>query len=250
MWLAFCDSTDQAALWAAEGLRTRGLDPLVWVSPEGLAGSRCWEHRVNRTGADIAITLADGSRLESKAVRGVLNRLVTVPYEPLRHVEPEDCEYASQELTAFFLSWLHALPCPVLNRATPQGLSGSWRHRSEWVWLSAQAGLPTPRYRQSSLSDEEVRDAKGTSPAGAVVTVLAVGQHVVGESAPPSILNGCRRLAHLTGTPLLGIEFTADSDGAWTFSGATPQPNLRRGGDALLDALASALQGGKEASNP
>jgi hypothetical protein len=180
----------------------------------------------------------------------VLNRLVTVPYEPLRHLEPEDRDYASQELTAFFLSWLHALPCPVLNRATPQGLSGAWRHRSEWVWLAAQAGLPTPRYRQSSSSGGQVRDAGITSPASTVATVLVVGRQVVGESAPSSILSGCQRLARLTGTHLLGIEFTADAGGAWTFSGATPQPDLRLGGSALLDALSSAFQGGKEESKP
>jgi hypothetical protein len=250
MWLAFCDSTDKAALWAVEGLRARGLAPLLWVSPEELARSRCWEHRVNRTGADIAITLADGSSLEGQALRGVLNRLAAVPYEPLRHIEPEDREYPSQELTAFFLSWLHGLPCSVLNRATPQGLSGAWRHRSEWFWLAAQAGLPTPRYRQSSLPDGEVRDAKGTSPSSPLVTVFVVGGHVVGEIASPSILSGCRRLARLTGTPLLGIDFTVDAGGAWTFSGATPQPDLRLGGNALLDALALALQGDKEESNP
>jgi hypothetical protein len=250
MWLALCDSTDRAALWAVEGLRARGLTPLTWVSPEGLTRSRCWEHRVDSTGADIAITLADGSRFESKAVRGVLNRLVTLPYEPLRHIEPEDREYACQELTAFFLSWLHALPCPVLNRATPQGLSGAWQHRSEWVWLAAQAGLPTPRYRQSSSSGGAVRDVEVTSPASTVTTVLVVGRHVAGESAPSSILSGCRRLARLAGTSLLGIDFRVDASGAWTFAGATPHPDLRRGGNALLDALASALQGGKEASKP
>jgi hypothetical protein len=138
----------------------------------------------------------------------------------------------------------------VLNRATPRGLSGSWRHRSEWVWLAAQAGLPTPRYLQSSSRGGEVGDAQLTSPASPLATVFVVGEHVVGEIAPPSILSGCQRLARLTGTSLLGIDFTVDAGGAWTFSGATPQPDLRLGGNALLDALASALQGDKEESNP
>jgi hypothetical protein len=77
-----------------------------------------------------------------------------------------------------------------------------------------------------------------------------VGRHVFGESAPSSILSGCRRLARLTGTHLLGIDFTADPDGAWTFAGAAPQPDLRLGGSALLDALAWALQGEKEELGP
>ena len=139
MWLVLCASTDVSALWAAQGLNARGLEPLEVVSAEMLAQSQRWEHRVGAKGVTIDITQADGRRLRSDTVRGVLNRLVSVPYAPLLLAHPADRDYASQELTAFFLSWLYALSLPVINRPTPQGLAGQWRHRSEWLWLAAQA---------------------------------------------------------------------------------------------------------------
>jgi hypothetical protein len=88
----------------------------------------------------------------------VLNRLVSVPDEMLRPAHPQDRDYVTQELTAFFLSWLYSLPPPVLNRPAPHGLCGSWRHRSQWVWLAARAGLPTPSYRQTSFDPGNERD--------------------------------------------------------------------------------------------
>jgi hypothetical protein len=111
-----------------------------------LAQSQRWEHR-GAKGVTIDITQADGRRLHNDTIRGVLNRLVSVPYAPLLLAHPADREYASQEHTAFFVSRLYALSLPVINRPTPQGLAGQWRHRSEWLWLAAHAGLPTPRYQ-------------------------------------------------------------------------------------------------------
>src|SRR5262249_31990250 len=149
--------------------------------------------------------------------------------------DPVDCEYASQELTAFFMSWLYALPQPVINQPTPQGLTGPWRHRSEWLWLASRAGLPTPFYRQTSHDHGDTRAWQGRlgSPDTAVQTVFVVTDKVVG-AAPPPILSSCQHLAKLAHTALLGIEFTAGAAGPWTFAGATPLPDLRLGGEALL----------------
>jgi hypothetical protein len=79
-----------------------------------------------------------------------------------------------------------------------------------------------------------------------VQTVFVVADQVVGATLPRHIRRGCRRLAELSHTALLGIEFTTDPAGPWTFAGATPVPDLRLGGEALLDALASALRGEQE----
>src|SRR5262245_39541024 len=91
-------------------------------------------------------------------------------------------EYASQELAAFCLSWLYALPSPVINRATPQGLAGQWRHRSEWLWLAAHAGLPTSLYRTTSEAPRDEQDGSGrlVPPDTPVQTVFVVADQVVG----------------------------------------------------------------------
>ena len=248
MWLVLCTSMDASALWASQGLQARGLEPLERVSAEMLAQSQRWEHRVDAQGATIDLTLADGRHIRNDAIQGVLNRLVCVPFEPLRLAHPTDRDYASQELTAFCLSWLYALPPPVLNRATPQGLAGPWRHRSEWLWLAACAGLPTPLYRETSEDPRDERDGQGRLvPSDTPVqTVFVVADQVVGATLPRHIRHGCRRLAELSHTALLGVEFATSSAGPWTFAGATPMPDLRLGGEALLDALASALRGQQE----
>ena len=65
------------------------------------------------------------------------------------------------------------------------------------------------------------------------------GSRVIGPEAPSEILEGCRRLARLSGEGLLGIELSED----FRFAGASPLPDLRLGGKPLLDALVCALRG-------
>ena len=52
-----------------------------------------------------------------------------------------DREYALSEMQAFYLSWLSAIPGQVVNRPTPQGLSGHWHHISEWALSAARLAL-------------------------------------------------------------------------------------------------------------
>lgn len=245
MWLVLCPSNDLAALWAYQGLKSRGLAPLELVSAEMLAYALRWEHRLSTKSMSVEITLADHRTIRSDAVRGILNRLSSVPQEQFERAGSADRNYAAEELTAFYMSWLCAMPQPVLNRPTAQGLSGSWRHLSEWVWMARKVGLPTFPYRQTG-SDKRV-DGQGRGPLVSeetrVKTIIVVGGDLAGASAPPDILEGCRRLAKLSGTALLGIEFVAGPQSVWSFAGATPLPDLRLGGAVLLELLASALVG-------
>jgi hypothetical protein len=246
MWLVLCDTDDVSALWAYQGLKARGLVPLELVSAETLSYGLHWEHRLSGEQASVEIQLADGRQICGEQINGVLNRLLTIPTLHWRNASAIDRDYVIQELTAFYLSWLHALRCPMLNRPTPQGLSGQWRQESEWVWSAAQAGLPTPVYRQTSFDqiDPMRGDRRLVQSSEAVKTVIVVDGCPVGAAAPAEVLDGCCRLAERSGTDLLGIEFVSGSAGDWTFVGATPMPDLRLGGRALLDALALALEGG------
>jgi hypothetical protein len=201
--------------------KAHGIEPLEVVSPETLAQSQRWEHHVGVEGVHITITLANRHQLCNNAIQGVLNRLVSVPYEPLLWADPVAREYASQELTAFFMSWLYALSQPVINQPTPQGLAGQWRHRSEWLWLAARAGLPTPFYRQTSHDYGDTRDRQGrfVSPDTAVQTVFAVADSVV--SLFFERLHGVGRClgpgGEYHGTPAKPVWLSCPSDGtgAW-----------------------------------
>jgi hypothetical protein len=242
MWLVLCSAEDLSALWAYQGLQARGLLPLELVTTEMLPHSLKWEHRLEESGTSTSITLADGRVINNRAVRGVLNRLAHVPLQHLAGAP--DYDYAIQEYNAFFMSWLYALPQPILNSADAQGLCGAWRHISEWVCLAAQAGLATPYYKQTSHDQfDESKEARRLFPAGtSTVTSIVVGDRVVGPALPREIQLGCLRLARLSQTPLLGIDLTnGRSANDWSFAGATPMPDLRMGGEPLLDALFAEL---------
>jgi hypothetical protein len=253
MWLVICGTNDVSSLWAYQRLKARGLlQPLELITSELLAYSLYWEHRVGNDKADITIHLADGRTIQRDQLSGMLNRHLFLPSDHLRLADPDDRSYAQQEMMALFMSWLKCLPEPVLNRPTAQGLSGAWRHISEWVWLAAKSGLPTPNYQQSSADLRDEHAEQRLFPKSIPVkTVFVVASEVVAGWAergrigvvPPEIAQACKRLSRLTQTELLGIEFVSTAQHPWTFASATPAPDLRLGGEALLDVLTLALQG-------
>jgi hypothetical protein len=238
--LVVCEETDLGAFWAAERLQSRGLSVEI-VTGADLAAAERWEHRLGRSGTTLALTFAGGERcLHSRDVRGVLNRLSFLPSAWLQRIGGADRDYAIQEMYALYLSWLHALPGPLLNRPTPQGLCGNWRHPSAWAVLAAHAGLSVASYRQSSEDDPAETWRAASEPP--VATVLVIGERVVAPPQMPSDQWGsCLRLARAAGTILLGIDFTPAASGGWEFSGASVVPDLIRGGEPVADALAEVL---------
>lgn len=245
MWLILCSAHDAVAEWARRGLASRGLAPLEVVYAEALPYGLRWEHRIGEAGAYVGFELRDGRRITSDGLRGVLNRLTHLPTQHLSMLP--DQEYISQELTAFSMSWLYALPCPVLNRPTAQGLCGPWLHVSEWVTLAARAGLPTPVYRQGGgdLIDE-TKTERTLFPRETTTGVVVVGGRVFGPRVfTREMEEGCVRLSALVSMPLLGVEFGRGEDGEWQFASATPLPDLSAGGEPLLDALAEELGASK-----
>jgi hypothetical protein len=237
-----CSAQDTPALWAYQGLRARGLTPLELLTAEMLTSNARWVHTVGVDGANFNVTLVDGRVIDNRYVKGVVNRLTHVPLEHLRGAP--DFEYATQEYTAFFMSWLKALPAPIFNGTASQGLSGTWRHVSEWVWLAAQAGLTTASYSQTSHDEiDESKQFRRIFPDETPTTmVVTLDDRVFGPQLPPHVTAGCIELARISKTPLLGIELTvSQSPALWTFAGATPMPDLRLGGEPLLDELARKL---------
>ena len=249
MWLVLCDADDEPAKWAYRGLKSRGLAPLELITTNDMDQGVSWEHHVGREGASVAFTLADGREIHSRTVRGVLNRLRWAPVKNLIYTRPEEREYATQELLAFFTSWLHCLPKPVLNKPSPHGLSGRWRHVSEWIWLASKAGLPTPEYRQSSrdlasefLFSDSIASGEGTGTVEAIV----LNRRVFCVETPPSLREGCLRLSEVSGTTIIGIEFANSSEDSWTLAGVTTMPDLRQGGEELLDWLTQSFMKWRE----
>jgi hypothetical protein len=242
-WLVLCDSRDRAALWAHERLSALGLAPLELVTSGDLAGAG-FEHRIDEEGASTVITLTDGRAVRSAEVRGTLNRLASAPAADLARLPPGDRDYALQELHALYLSWLHSLPGSLLNPPDHRGLCGAWRPPSQWADLGGRAGLAVRRDVFPTGLDEDQPGA----PVGE--DAIVVGEHVFSRlPLTPAATAGCVRLAALAGTPILGIRFEdAGSDRAEVLAWAGPLPDLRLGGEPLVEALADALRASREAA--
>jgi hypothetical protein len=241
MWLVLCSAQDWSALWAYDGLKRRGLAPVEVVTPEALAYAPLIEHRISDGRPSTRIRLQDGRIIDSVAVRGALNRLSGIPTEHLRKAQRSDRDYAAQELHSLFLSWLHGLPGQVINRPSPQGLSGAERHLSEWIWLAGQAGLPALPYHQDAAGLPPTFASPGAARSRWVLLDGVPYGPPHGPGLPEELGEGCANLARLSGTRLLDVEFARSAD-AWLFAGAQPAPDLCLGGEPLLDALAGALR--------
>lgn len=231
MYLVLCDSSDLAALWAWRELRRR-LDGVELVTTDALAYAVRWEHRVDSKETATTITLGDGRVICANETRGTINRVARLPFDHFR-ATAADREYAAAEQQAFFASWMHALPKPVLNPATPSGLNGGaqWRDHSEWLLLAAQSGLDVPLYVESESGEAELPTFTFAHE------LMVIGDEVVGPPHPPHVADGCRALARRASLGILGVAF----DLHWSFAFADVMPDLRLGGRAAVDALEGAL---------
>ncbi|GAA1390469.1 hypothetical protein [Catellatospora chokoriensis] len=230
MWLVLCHPDDHAALWAYTALKARGLAPLRLVCPQALACATHVVHRIDAHGARFELSLADGSTLASKQIRGVLNRMSSLPVAHLGPADDVDSRYAAEELSALALSWLSCISPVMVNRPSPRGLPGAWRPAAQWAVLAAQAGLAVsavPLY------------SPGLHPrplAPARVVVVAAGT-AYGAPAPEAVMRACVQLADAAELDLLSVGFHVEPDGTWRFAHADPLPDLRLGGQALIGRL-------------
>ena len=251
MWIVIAPEHDPSVPWVVKGLENRGLTSIEWLSPQQLAFAENWNHRLGKEGTFIRIRLKDHREIDSQEVAGVLNRLEQVPEAHSIPASSTDQQYAFQEMAAFYLSWLNSFDGPILNPPCPNGLSGPRLASLEWFCLAGRAQLRCPTLTQSS------RDPYGSiwqSKAGIQQeyltlpreNVFVVGELVLadrcGPPVPEPLITASLHLSQLANTPLLQIEFGRCEDGEWVFLSANPLPDLRVGGEPLLDALAKTLQ--------
>jgi hypothetical protein len=265
--LILSDVNDLLALRVAARLRSSAAGVQVrLVSLAELELSPAWQVHLDDSTRASSVRLHDGSTLSSDGPDVVFNRLQHVRMEHYAAAKPADREYALMEMFALMVSWLTSLPCPVLDRAAPDGLGGRPRSPIGWQILAGRAGLsPMRLLATTSLRRYRVPGWKeldprlllpGMEPVPVVAhldhpAVLAapignetcsgvvVGNEVLGN-LPAELVAPCLRLARLAGTTLLRCHFTRDGAGAtWLFTGADPW--LAEGDPAVADAVAQAL---------
>jgi hypothetical protein len=243
MYLVLCSSMDIPAQWAHQGLLAHGLDARL-LTAEMLESATQWEHHLDSRTNSISFVLSDGQAISGQEIDGVLNRLMAPSQNLARRAVPEDRDYALQETTAFYLSWLNSLSCPLLNQPTPQGLAGRWLHLSELTLFAHQAGLTTLAYRQTGGDAPEAGYQPSPSPSLNKTQVILLDGEVFGVAVPSAVSDGCRSLARLLQTRLLSVDFHSTPQDAWTFAFANPVPDLQIGGPRLVECLARTLQNG------
>jgi hypothetical protein len=175
MLVVVAHDRDAAARSLVERWRAAGEDAAV-LGPADLS-RRGWRFDV---GGDGGTSVIDGRLVETRALQGVIVRLVAVTAGELPAIHPEDRVYAAAEMHAFLLAWLDALPCPVLNRPLPVNLSGvpsgteAWNVRARRLGIAARAcrrvvnlGLssPTPVPGPRPVSVDVVGSRAFTGPA-------------------------------------------------------------------------------------
>jgi hypothetical protein len=175
------------------------------LTPEDL--SICgWRHHSHPTQEDIAVI--NRRVVASGEIKGVLTRLPWVSEQELTHIAPHDRAYVASEMTAFLLSWLDGLNCPLLNRPTPTCLSGPGWRTEQWIHLAAQLGIPVCPVRRHARRPEDIPNGAAQHPYH---TLTVVGRRCLGACDDMRTVHA-RRLAAAAGVDLLVTRFTSGEE--------------------------------------
>jgi hypothetical protein len=209
--LAARQGTDRVALLTCEDLSVPG-----------------WRHYVAAAGPPVAVI--DGREIALQEITGVITCLPNVSELELLHIVPADRAYVAAEMTAFLLSWLSSLSCPVINRPSPTCLSGPYWRPEQWAHLASRTGMRVqPVHRRVAF-------AEGPAPAAPESTTISViGERCLGQ-ADTAMLTGARRLARAANVETLTVRVSGPGPDA-TFLGADPWPDLtsQETADVLLE---------------
>lgn len=240
MWLILTEPYDDTGAWLAQGLRPYAPGPVIHLTTRDIAQGASTAHGLENGSAWFQVRLADGATIDSRTLRGVVNRVCALPPGLACRLRSPQRDCAERNFGLPLLHLLHHFDGPVLNRPTAHGISGDFRLDFEWAALASQVGL-------TRTPSRPVWSTAPASRAGPDVASLAViAEHVVSLPAgavevPAHVVICCRRLAALSRTSLLGLDLTRSVEGSWHFLRANPRPNLIPGGDPLLEAVAHSL---------
>lgn len=248
-----------------EAARLLSVDELILASR--------WSHRVVGGRTSTCIDLHDGSSLSDNDLGAVFNRLQFADNARFAGAQEDDRAYARMETFALLVSWLAGLKCPVVNPASPAGLSGRRHESFAWQLMAACCGLPVARLRFTTSArryrDPALIAVPEALPSGVPAMPLASGPAWFGEAIgserrsvlvagrrafcvdpapqardwcmPDSVLESCVRLADRAGQHLLHVFFAPVNGTArrWVFVSADAFPSLTT--DLAITAIADCL---------
>ena len=224
MLVIVANRQDDSAAWLAT--RWQAHDAVV-LTPADLS---CigWRYYVPDSGKSRAVI--GGREVSMGEINGVVTRMPAVFERELGHIVPADRPYVAAEMSAFLLAWLSSLNCVMLNRPTPNCLSGPNWNCEQWIHLAARLGIPVgPVHLGTALGLKE--------PSASGCDVIVVGNQCFGAAAPP-LFDHARALAAAAGTGLLAVKFTGpEADGELVSAGLWPDVSSPAVADAMLNYL-------------
>jgi hypothetical protein len=179
---------------------------------------RGWRATAGKT--DDWSIVADNKVYSVRSISGIITLLPRISAGELFDVEPDERSYAAAEASAFALFFLTEAPCPVVNRPTPDCLTGpNWRPE-QWMRAGFEAGIRTKESKRTNRAlPREIVAADCTS-----VTVLA-GKCL--EDTSEGCLPAVQKLAELAQVIFLKVYFTCER-GQSFFAKAELTPDLSR----------------------
>ena len=182
--------------------------------------SRCgWRHHPTSGGTD-ALPVGD-DLVPASAIAGVITRISAVTPGDLPHIVASDREYVAAEMSAFLLSFLTGLSCPVINAPTAGSLMGPGWTLVRWRAAAVAAGFAASDLRHAEgdrivVVGERCFGARSTATAAAAVRlaqrarVELLGMTVVEAAAAPR-MTAIEPWCALAGAALEALEdrFTA-----------------------------------------
>jgi len=212
-----------AAKWAANNASLLTCDDL------SRAG---WRHYLGSQDTSAAVISARVVPVEE--IEGVLIRWPGVFSQELTQIDEADRNYVAGEMTAFLISWLTTLNCPVINTPTPLNLTGpAWRSE-QWTYAASRLGIPvhTVNRHVSNEANQQPAEDVFSNPAG----VTVVGERCFGN-VDQDLFRQARALAHAANVSLLKVYFSGPEPGA-VFAGTDLIPELT---DEVADAVLELL---------
>ena len=186
---------------------------------------------------DGSALTAGGRTIPLADLRGVINLLPAVLPGELLFYPPEERDYQSAELHALLTALLSILPCRVVNRATPAGLTGPFNNPLGWHHLARRLSIPTAPLTIDSAAFVN----PFTPPAGSERTEVG---YLAGSLFAPSGTEADRHtvaLARAAGAEYLRATYIW-LDGRLALHSAGTVPDVRdpTGHRALIELLARA----------
>jgi hypothetical protein len=212
------------AIAAGSGMR--------WMSPADLSQPG-WKFRLRNAVDSVAVVA--GRPIATARIAGVITRLPIVNEYDLAHIVESDRRYVAAEMTAFLLAWLTSLKCPLLNRPTPQCLSGPCWRQEKWVLTANRLAIPSRAVVRRARFSSDGAGAAGPEPAGNIITI--VGRNHVGAGSEV-LVKRAHALAQAARVDLLSVQFDGQGPDA-KFVDANLWPDLgdARIAEAVIDLL-------------